>query len=191
MLVLWGAMSERPFIRSLALESLNNHGSFGGGSLLAFHQLASQLDFKFTNVPYRGEAPAINDLLGGQIQVMFGTVTANRAFIESGKVKALGLLSKERSKVLPEVRSADEAGTKGFYVDFWFGLMVPAGTPADVVSKLNVDTRAVLEKTEVKARLFANGLTSSPTTPEAFGKIIKYESERWVETSKRAGVEPQ
>jgi len=167
------------------------HGSFGGGSLLAFHQLSAQLGFQFTNVPYRGEALAINDLLSGQIQVMFGTVTANRPFIESGKVKALGLLSKSRSKVLPEVPNADESGTKGFYADFWFGLMTPVGTPPAVVTKINADTRKVLETTEVKARLFANGLTASPTTSDEFAKIVKYESQRWVDTAKRAGLEPQ
>jgi len=167
------------------------HGSFGGGSLLAFHQLSSVLDFSFTNVPYRGESLAINDMLGGQIQVMFGTVTSTLPFIESGKIKALGLLSKSRSKVLPGVPSADESGTKGFYADFWFGLMVPAGTSAETVTKINTDARSALEKTEVKARLFANGLAASPTTVDAFAKIVKHESERWVETAKRAGVQAQ
>lgn len=166
------------------------HGSFGGGSLLAFYQLSSHLGFDFINVPYRGESPAITDMLGGQIQVMFGTVASTLPFIQSGKVKALGLLSKSRSKLLPEVPNADESGTKGFYAEFWFGLMVPAGTPAETITKINADTRGVLDQTDVKARLFARGLIASPTTADAFGKIVKYESVRWVEAAQRAGLKP-
>ena len=167
------------------------HGSFGGGSLLAFEQLGERLGFKFTNVPYRGEAPAINALLGGEIQAMFATLTTARPFIESGRIKALGLASKDRSPIAPDIRTADESGANGFHVDFWFGLMVPAGTPPEVVAALNAAVGDALSQPTLKGRLYAMGLTASPTTPEQFGKIVKYESERWVATAKRIGLEPQ
>ncbi len=166
------------------------HGSFGGGSLLAFTQLGEVLNFQVTNVPYRGESPAITDLMGGQIHAMFSTLVTARPYIESGKIKALGLSSKSRSPIAPDIKSADESGAKGFYVDFWFGLTVPAGTPTAVIRTINADVREVLARSDVKGRYFGMGLTASPTTPEQFGKIIKHESERWVETAKTAGIEP-
>lgn len=167
------------------------HGAFGGGSMLAFEQLGEMLNFKVTNVPYRGESPALTALMGGEIQAMFSTLTTARPFIESGRIKALGLASKNRSPIAPNIKSADESGAKGFYVDFWFGLTVPAGTPQEAIQTLNADVNEVLSRTEVKGRLFAMGLSASPTTPEQFGKIMQYESERWVGAAKRAGIEPQ
>jgi tripartite-type tricarboxylate transporter receptor subunit TctC len=168
-----------------------SHGSFGTGSLLAFTQLGEMLHFKFTNLPYRGETPAITDLMGGNIDAMFLTLASARPHIESGKIKALGLASKSRSPIAPDIKSADEAQAKGFYVDFWFGLTVPAGTPPEVVKKINADVNEVLAQSKIKDSFFSLGLTAAPTTPEEFGKIIKYESERWVETARRAGIEPQ
>lgn len=167
------------------------HGAFGGASMLAFEQLGEMLNFQVTNVPYRGESPALTALMGGEIQAMFSTLTTARPFIESGRIKALGLASKNRSPIAPNIKSADESGAKGFYVDFWFGLTVPAGTPPDIIRLINADVTEVLSRTEVKGRLFAMGLSASPTTPDQFGQIIKHESERWVGAAKRAGIEPQ
>lgn len=167
------------------------HGSFGGASMLAFEQLSERLDFRFQNVVYRGEALALNALLGGEVQAVFATLVGARPFIESQRVKALGIVSKARSKVLPQVRSADESGAKGFYVNFWFGLSAPAGTPRAVIDRIGADVAAVLDRPDVKGRLFGMGLVAKASSPEAFGKLIRFESERWVETARRAGVEPQ
>jgi tripartite-type tricarboxylate transporter receptor subunit TctC len=167
------------------------HGTFGGGSQLAFTKLGELLHFQVTNVPYRGESPAIIDLMSGQINAMFATLVTARPYIESGKVKALGLASKNRSPIEPNIKSADESGAKGFDVDFWFGLTVPTGTPPEVIRVINADVRDVLSHSDVKGQYFAMGLTASPTTPEEFGKIVQYESVRWVETAKLAGIVPQ
>jgi tripartite-type tricarboxylate transporter receptor subunit TctC len=168
-----------------------SHGYFGGASQLAFAQLGERLNFQVINVAYRGEAPAINDLLGGQIDAMFATLVSARPHIEGGKIKALGLASKSRSAIAPDIKTADEAGAKGFYVDFWFGLTVPADTPPAVVQEINAGVTEALSQPDVKGRLFGLGLTAAPTTPAEFGKIIRYESERWVETAKQAGLQPQ
>ena len=166
-------------------------GTFGGGSMLAFQQFADQMDFQRQNVSYRGEALAINALLGGDVQAVFSTLTTARPFIESGKVKALGIPSKTRSPIAPQVSSADESGAKGFYVNFWFGLMAPKGTPQDVLKKIHADVAEALAKTEVKGRLYSMGLVARSSTPEAFGKLVQFESTRWVETARRAGIQPQ
>lgn len=167
------------------------NGSFGGASQLAFEQLSETLKFPATNVAYRGESLALTDLMGGQIQSIFATLVTANPYVESGKIKALGLASKARSPIAPNIKSADESGAKGFYVDFWFGLMVPAGTPKAIVDIINKDTKEALLTPEVKERLMTTGLNASPTTPAEFGKIVKYESERWVETAKRAGIQAQ
>jgi tripartite-type tricarboxylate transporter receptor subunit TctC len=127
----------------------------------------------------------------GEVQAVFATLTSARPFIESGKVKAVGLASRSRSTIAPDIRSADESGAKGFDVQFWFGLMAPTGTPDAVVKQINADVREVLQRPDVKDRLSTMALTAAPTTPEEFGRIVRHESERWVSTAKRAGVEAQ
>ena len=166
-------------------------GTFGGGSMLAFQQFADQMKFQRQNVSYRGEALAINALLSGEVHAVFSTLTAARPFIESGKVKALGIPSKTRSPIAPQVPSADESGAKGFYVNFWFGLMAPKGTPADVLKKINADVAEALANTQVKGRLYSMGLVAKSSTPEAFGQLIQLENTRWVDTAQRAGIQPQ
>ncbi len=103
-------------------------GTFGGGSMLAFQQFADQMKFQRQNVSYRGEALALNALLAGEVHAVFATLTAARPFIDSGKIKALGIPAKNRSPIAPTIASANESGAKGFHVNFWFGLMAPKGT---------------------------------------------------------------
>ena len=166
-------------------------GTFGGGSMLAFQQFADQMKFQRQNVSYRGEALAINALLAGEVHAVFSTLTAARPFIDSGKIKALGIPSKTRSPIAPQVPSADESGAKGFYVNFWVGLMAPKGTPADVVKKINADVAEALASPQVKGRLYSMGLIAKSSTPEAFGKLVQLENTRWVNTAQRAGIQPQ
>lgn len=166
-------------------------GTFGGGSMLAFQQFADQMQFQRQNVSYRGESLALNALLAGEIQAVFSTLTAARPFIDSGKIKALGIPSKTRSPIAPNIPSADESGAKGFHVNFWFGLMAPKGTPAEVIQKINADVATALAGTQVKGRLYSMGLIAKSSTPEAFGKLVQLENTRWVDTAKRAGIQPQ
>lgn len=167
------------------------HGTFGGGSMLAFELFSEKMKFRAENVSYRGESPALTALMGGQVQVVLSTLTAARPFIESGRINALGTFSKSRSSIAPTIRSAEESGAKDFSVNFWFGLMAPASTPKAVIERINADVSQVLNATEVKARLYTMGLVARPTSSEEFGRIVKYESERWVEIAKRSGLEAQ
>ncbi|MCK9506829.1 MAG: tripartite tricarboxylate transporter substrate binding protein [Pigmentiphaga sp.] len=167
------------------------HGSFGGGSRLAFEGFA--LDNKITpvNVNYRGESLALQALIAGDVQVVLSTLVGAKPFIEAGRIKPLGIPSKVRTPIAPDVLSADESGAPGFYADFWFGLMAPAGTPDAVVKKIAADFGEVLARPAIKQRFQELGLLAVSSTPEEFAALIKYESERWVEVAKHAEIEPQ
>lgn len=166
-------------------------GTFGGASMLAYQHFADTMNFERQNVFYRGEALAMNALVSGEVQVVFSTLTSAKPFIDSGRIKALGIPAKERSPLAPNIKTSDESGANKFYADFWFGLMVPKGTPDSVRKKINVDVAEALAKPEVKARFNSMGLIPKSSTPEEFGKLIQYESTRWVDAAKRAGIEPQ
>lgn len=165
--------------------------TFGGSSMLAFQQFAEVMNFERQNVLYRGEALAISALIGGEVQAAFSTLTAAKPFIDSGRIKAIGIPSKTRSPIAPNIKTSDESGAKGFYADFWFGLMVPKGTPEDVRKKIEIDVAEALARKDVKDRLYAIGLTAKSSTADEFGKLIQYEATRWVDTAKRSGLEPQ
>ncbi|MEB2400788.1 MAG: tripartite tricarboxylate transporter substrate binding protein [Alcaligenaceae bacterium] len=167
------------------------HGAFGSASRLAFEDFALKNGVTPENVNYRGEALVLNALIAGEVQVALTTLVGAKPFLESGRIKALGIPAKARSPIAPQIPSADESGAPGFHADFWFGLMAPAGVPEDVRRKIAADVGEVLARPEVQERFQALGLLATSSSPEAFAELIKYESERWVETAKHAGIEPQ
>ncbi|TDF64967.1 tripartite tricarboxylate transporter substrate binding protein [Cupriavidus sp. L7L] len=167
------------------------HGAFGGASMLAFEQFSSQMQFKAQNVNYRGESLALGDLMAGNVQAVFATLMGAKPLIDSGRIRALGVPSKVRAAIAPDIPAADESGAKGFYVDYWFGLMAPAGTPHDVVGRIGAAVADVLGQADVKAKLHAHGLTARASSPEEFGKLIRLENVRWTAVAKQAGIEPQ
>jgi tripartite-type tricarboxylate transporter receptor subunit TctC len=167
------------------------HGAFGGASRLAFEQFALSNRITPENVNYRGEALTLNALISGEVQVALSTLVGAKPFIEAGRIKALGIPSKVRSPIAPDIPSADESGAPGFYADFWFGLMAPAGTPDAIREQISADVGEVLARPEVQKRFQDLGLLAVSSTPAEFAELIKYESERWVDTAKHAGIEPQ
>ena len=171
-----------------------NYGSGGNGSAanLATEYLKMRTGISLVHIPYRGTAPAVNDLVAGQTQVLFTGVPAVIAQVRSGQLKALAVSGKARVEALPDVPTVNEAlGLKDFEADQWYGVVAPAGTPADIVAKLNQAINAALSSAELKKRLGAEGAVANPTTPEAFGKYIASEIERWkpVITSGRVKVD--
>ncbi|OVZ66353.1 hypothetical protein CDO46_01235 [Pigmentiphaga sp. NML030171] len=168
-----------------------NHGAFGSGSMLAFEQFSESMNFKAQNVNYRGEAMSLNALMAGDVQVMLATLSAARPFIEAGRVRPLAILARERSPIAPGVPSADESGGRGFYVDFWFGFMVPNGTPDAVRKQIAADTADILKKDNVRKKLYSLGLVATSSTPDEFGKLIQFESTRWIETARRTGLQAE
>jgi tripartite-type tricarboxylate transporter receptor subunit TctC len=171
-----------------------NYGSGGNGSAanLATEYLKMRTDISLVHIPYRGTAPAVNDLVAGQTQVLFTGVPAVIGQIRSGQLKALAVSGKARVEALPDVPTVNEAlGLKDFEADQWYGVVAPTGTPADVITKLNQAINAALNSAELKKRLGAEGAVANPTTPEAFGKYIAAEIERWkpVITSGRVKID--
>ena len=144
----------------------------------------------FAHIPYKGTGPALNDLLGGQVAMTFTDVLTALPHIKSGKLRALGVTTKERSQALPEVPTIAEQGTAGFDVSVFFGLVVPAGTPKDVIDRLNQGFAEALKQPEVRKTLLAQGLEFAPSTsPEQLGSFIQAEVVKWRGVVKSSGAE--
>jgi tripartite-type tricarboxylate transporter receptor subunit TctC len=143
-----------------------------------------------THVPYKGAGPALNDLLGGQVNMMFATATAAAPLIESGKVRALGVTTPERSPVRPEVPSIAEAGVPGYAAESWYGFFVPAGTPAEIVKKLNAATAKAAQSETFRKRVEGEGLVITTGTPKELADYVSAEQKRWAAVVKAAKIEP-
>lgn len=172
-----------------------NYGSGGNGSAahIAMEYLKLRSHTFMVHVPYRGTAPAVNDLIAGQIQLIFTGAPAVMPFVKSGRLRALAVSSPRRLPSLPDLPTVAESGGKdlaGFEADQWYGVVAPAGTPAAIVAKLNAQINASLNAPELKARLQAEGAQATPETPEVFGRLIASEIERWRPVVKAGKVKP-
>lgn len=158
-----------------------NYGSGGNGSAanLATEYFKLQTGTSILHIPYRGTAPAVIDLIGGQIQVLFTGAPAVLGQIKNGQLRALAVSSPKRIDALPDVPTVAELGYEGFEADQWYGVVAPAGTPRDIVLKLNAQINQSLESAELKTRMTSEGAIATPTTPEAFGQLIVREIARW------------
>jgi tripartite-type tricarboxylate transporter receptor subunit TctC len=128
------------------------------------------------------------DVMGGQVEVVFGTLIQALPHIRSGKLKALGVGSVKRSPLLPEVPTVSEAGVPGYDGSIWWGILVRAGTPSPIVAKLNSEINAVLRDPEAAKRLAAEGAEPVTDTPEAFGKLIAAELVKWERIARQARI---
>ena len=130
------------------------------------------------HVPYRGGGPALNDLLGGQVQVYFGTTVSSIGYIRAGRLRALAVTTATRSDVLPDIPTVGEF-LPGYEASGWAGIGAPKTTPAEIVDKLNKEINAALADEKIKARLAELGSVPMPMSPAAFGKLIAEETEKW------------
>jgi tripartite-type tricarboxylate transporter receptor subunit TctC len=156
-------------------------------------QLAGELfntmaGVKLVHVPYKGAAPALTDLLAGQVQLMFSTMPPALPQVKAGKLKALAVTSAKRSLTTPELPTIAEAALPGFEAITWYGMAAPAGTPAAIVKKLNAEVVKLLHLPEVKERLLATGTEASGTSPEEFAAYIKSEIVKWAKVVKASGA---
>ena len=166
------------------------YASAGNGTSihLAGANFTALTGVKMLHIPYRGSGPAITDLLGGQVDVMFDSITSARPHIQAGKLKALGVTTKTRSTSLPDVPTLAEAGITGYEVSPWFAAFMPAGTPPAIVEKLGKTLNEAMTDPEVKKRLDFIGAEPIGSTPQALGQHLKAETERWTALIKSAGI---
>ena len=166
------------------------YASAGNGTSihLAGANFTALTGVKMLHIPYRGSGPAITDLLGGQVDVMFDSITSARPHIQAGKLKALGVTTKTRSTSLPDVPTLAEAGITGYEVSPWFAAFMPAGTPPAIVEKLGKTLNEAMTDPEVKKRLDFIGAEPIGSTPQALGQHLKTETERWTALIKSAGI---
>jgi len=164
------------------------HGSSGHLAGELFSQLAGT---KLTRVPYRGAAPAIVDLLGGQIHMTFDNIPVVIPHVRAERLRALGVTSAQRSSLLPEVPTIAEAGLPGYEVTARFGLTIPAKTPETRIARLNAEVLRALNPESVKARFANLGLEAVGSTPDAYQRLTLQESERLGKVIKAAGIKPQ
>ncbi|HTE14552.1 MAG TPA: tripartite tricarboxylate transporter substrate binding protein [Burkholderiales bacterium] len=165
-------------------------GTSGAGSVthLGIEMLKSMANVNFLHIPYKGAAPALVDLLGGQTDLMYDSVLTSAPHIKSGKIRALALGSSKRTLLLPDVPTVAESGLPGFEASTWFGIVAPAATPRDIVVRLHAAIVKGVNDKEVTQRLLAQGMDTVLNTPEQFSERIKTDLPRWGKLVKTAGI---
>lgn len=144
-----------------------------------------------THIPYKGSAPAIQDVMGGAVPMSFETALVAAPQIKAGKVRALAVTSAKRARILPDVPTLQEAGVPGFDVASWQALYAPAGTPPAVVAKLNAELARIIEQPEIKTRMEALGLEHTANTPAQFAEFQMAEQAKWAKIIKDGNVKPE
>ena len=153
--------------------------------------MKSMAGIDLQHVPYKGTAPALTDVIGGQICCMFSNALTALPHIQSGRVRALAVSGPKRLGAAPEIPTVAEAGVPGYAAMQWYGLVAPAGTPAAVVSRLNGEALKALKSDEMRRRLAADGAEPVGTSPAEFGAFLKSELEKWTRVARDAHIEPQ
>ena len=166
-------------------------GSFGNGSTghLNMEVLQAMTGARFNHIPYNGAGPAMNDVIGGHIDFMLAALSIVKGNVQAGKLHMIGVGSNHRSSEFPDVPTISESGAPGFEAKSWFGLVAPAGTPPDVIKKINQDvTRVISDHAFAEKYLAAQGLESITGTPEQFAAFVRAETVRWGKIVKDADV---
>lgn len=168
------------------------YGSSGPGGVthLATELMASMAKVKLVHVPYKGVAPALIDLLGGQIHFTFGAYSTAEAHVKSGRLRALSIAGGQRHKLLPNLPTIAET-LPGFDVELWFGVMAPTGTPPAVIDRLNATLNKILQDAEMRKNLESQGMTPSGGTPQKFGARIRKDYDSWVKVVAEANIRPE
>ena len=176
-------------VRFSKSNSLNFASSGNGGAPhMAAELFKSETGASITHVPYKGSGPAVADLVGGRVQIMFDAAPSLIQHVKSGKLRVLAAASAQRNRLLPEVPTFAELGYPKVAVSLWYGLLAPAGTPRPVIDRLNRETRKVLEAADIREKLLAQGAEPMPGSPEAFASFMHEESAKWAPVVKQAGV---
>ena len=180
------------------LIALARHRSLSAGSsgVAATGHLSIELfnlmaGVKLVHVPYKGGAPAMGDLVGGQVHLIFATAASAIPHIKSGRIKGIAVTTAKRSSLLPELPTISEAGLAGFDANNWYGLVAPAKTPRAIIDQLNAEVTKILSMPDVRTTLFNQGLDPAPGTPEQFGAYIKSERAKWAKVIRESGAKAE
>jgi len=169
------------------------YASSGPGSSLhmAAELFMNMTGTKMHHVPYKGSSAAHPDLLAGRTAMIFDTITAVQGHVKSGTLRGIAVTTASRSRAMPELPTIAESGLPGYDASTWGGILAPAGTPKDVVAKLNSTINAALKMDDVRARLTGAGIEIQGGTPEQFAYVIRNEIEKWGRVTKAAGIQPE
>lgn len=170
--------------------------NFGSPGVASTQHLSMELmnvmaGVQMTHIPYKGGAPALTDLLAGQVPLMFLTTVQSLPFLKDKKVKALAVSTAKRTPVLPDVPTIDESGVAGYESDVWFGVIAPAGTPRPIVDKLHAEIVRIVQTPEMQKSLAAQGAAPVGNTPDQFAAQIKAEHTKWADIIKRTGIKAE
>jgi len=167
-----------------------NYASTGNGTSnhLSFELFKAMTGVNVVHVAYKGSAPAVTDLIAGQVQVMFDNTPNVLPHVKAGKLKGIAVSSKTRSHFAPEIPTVDEAGVPGYDVGVWFGVLTVAGTPPDIVKRLNTEMVKILTSPETKDRISKSGVDVIAGSPEQFSTFLKSEVARWAKVIQEAGI---
>jgi tripartite-type tricarboxylate transporter receptor subunit TctC len=160
----------------------------GSAAHLATELFQSMTRIRMVQVPYKGAAPATNDLISGQIDLSFASTPGVLPQIKAGKLRALAVTSTERLKVLPDVPTLAESGLPGYSASVWYGVVAPARTPATIVSRLNAELNGILNDPKIKASMAQNDFDFAGSSPDGFAAFIKAETEKWGKVIKTSGA---
>jgi tripartite-type tricarboxylate transporter receptor subunit TctC len=172
---------------SLSYASTGN-GSSNHISMELFKSLAG---VDIVHIPYKGSGPAVTDLLGGQVHVMFDNAPNVMPHVKAGKLRALGMSGAKRSSFAPDIPTVAESGVPGYEVAVWFGVVAPAGTPREIIQKLNAEVLKILAMPDVRERFLSQGVEPVGSTPEQFGEHIKSQMAKWGKVVQDAGVKAE
>jgi tripartite-type tricarboxylate transporter receptor subunit TctC len=178
---------------ALAREKSLLAGSSGIGATghLAIELFNLMAGVKLVHVPYKGGGPAMSDLVGGQVNLIFATTASSIPHLKSGRIKGIAVTTAKRSALLPDLPTISESGLAGFDANNWYGLVVPAKTPRAIIDQLNAEVTKILAMPDVKTILFNQGLDPAPGTSEQFGVYIKFERAKWAKVIKESGAKPE
>ncbi len=167
------------------------YGTSGSSYQLVTEAFSEALGIKMTHVPFKGSSPAIEAMMSNQINVIFDPFSTIYAQVKAGRVRGLAMTTKNRSDIAPDLPTVSETVLPGFEASSWQGVVAPAGTPPEIINKLNLAIVKILGTKEVKEQFAKQGVDPSPTTPKEFGDYIASEQARWIRVAKQAGIQPE
>ena len=178
---------------ALAREKSLSAGSSGIGATghLSIELFNLMAGVRLVHVPYKGGGPAMADLVGGQVNLIFATTASAIPHLKSGRIKGIAVTTAKRSALLPDLPTISESGLAGFDANNWYGLVVPAKTPRAIIEQLNAEVTKILNMPDVKTTLFNQGLDPAPGTPEQFGAYIRSERAKWAKVIKASGAKAE